>query len=516
MPMLTNKSLKCMTVKLTNRINQINSVLKHNKAKAHLNLTGLKWIKGYKLFSALLSACLLLNISSAIQAAETDDAKWYQVEIILFKSTIEKRLDSESWNVKEPISIPQNTIDFLQPYIMLPEENPLPVKQELNSHLTDLSQTDKLTDNQTADTAAQTTNLDPNQNNQQESPLAEPLENQSAELQVEEETPYSLLTKEQLTLNNEALSLQRHPEYKVLTHIGWRQPIVSRNEALPIRIAAGQDFSLEYTHSGEKRQSVFEAEATEHNNSESQPLLEPSLLDQPLSEQPILEQSLLEANEQSNNNQNQLSEINLIDFDNPPKLEQIVPTLWVPEVDGNITIYVGKYLHVKTNLSLRRPDFEEVEAIDINLFENDLSYQEAIKSGTSLSNIDKVLATNSEAFSITNPFDNSVDKQSKDSALEQNNSSSLDSLNNVLNTNNALATNNENAQFSWEIGDDFLNKASEKVYIQKLFNYPMQQSRRMRSKELHYFDHPLFGLLIMITPYEKENEFTEQLNALNN
>jgi len=32
--------------------------------------------------------------------------------------------------------------------------------------------------------------------------------------------------------------------------------------------------------------------------------------------------------------------------------------------------------------------------------------------------------------------------------------------------------------------------------------FRMQQSRRMRSSELHYFDHPLFGMLAIITPYQ--------------
>ena len=30
----------------------------------------------------------------------------------------------------------------------------------------------------------------------------------------------------------------------------------------------------------------------------------------------------------------------------------------------------------------------------------------------------------------------------------------------------------------------------------------LRQHRRMRSNELHYIDHPLFGLLVRITPYE--------------
>ncbi len=32
--------------------------------------------------------------------------------------------------------------------------------------------------------------------------------------------------------------------------------------------------------------------------------------------------------------------------------------------------------------------------------------------------------------------------------------------------------------------------------------YRLQESRRMRSKEIHYFDHPLFGVLAIITPVE--------------
>jgi len=37
----------------------------------------------------------------------------------------------------------------------------------------------------------------------------------------------------------------------------------------------------------------------------------------------------------------------------------------------------------------------------------------------------------------------------------------------------------------------------------------LQQSRRMRSNELHYIDHPLIGLVIRVTPYEAETEVEE-------
>lgn len=39
-----------------------------------------------------------------------------------------------------------------------------------------------------------------------------------------------------------------------------------------------------------------------------------------------------------------------------------------------------------------------------------------------------------------------------------------------------------------------------------LFNYALNEQRRMRSRKLHYLDHPEFGLLILITPYEQPLE----------
>lgn len=42
----------------------------------------------------------------------------------------------------------------------------------------------------------------------------------------------------------------------------------------------------------------------------------------------------------------------------------------------------------------------------------------------------------------------------------------------------------------------------------RLFNYSLNEKRRMRSKKLHYLDNPQFGLLVLITPYEKQEAET--------
>ncbi len=45
--------------------------------------------------------------------------------------------------------------------------------------------------------------------------------------------------------------------------------------------------------------------------------------------------------------------------------------------------------------------------------------------------------------------------------------------------------------------------AESSVYVE---TYPLTSHRRMRSKELHYIDHPLVGILIQINPVEKPDQ----------
>jgi len=51
-----------------------------------------------------------------------------------------------------------------------------------------------------------------------------------------------------------------------------------------------------------------------------------------------------------------------------------------------------------------------------------------------------------------------------------------------------------------EVNNTFLMSLNEVKPPQTLFR--MYQTRRLRSGELHYLDHPMFGMLVLITPYE--------------
>lgn len=52
------------------------------------------------------------------------------------------------------------------------------------------------------------------------------------------------------------------------------------------------------------------------------------------------------------------------------------------------------------------------------------------------------------------------------------------------------------------------NPAIEAPMVQPIL-YRLTESRRMRSKELHYLDHPVMGMLVLVTPYEERAPATK-------
>lgn len=48
--------------------------------------------------------------------------------------------------------------------------------------------------------------------------------------------------------------------------------------------------------------------------------------------------------------------------------------------------------------------------------------------------------------------------------------------------------------------------AQQSIDTPSIEHFRLQSSRRMRSKEIHYIDHPYFGIIALITPYQREPE----------
>ena len=457
----------------------------------------------------LLTISLLSCVATSAIAEETDEIEeqpqWYQVEVVLFKSASMAGLNKEAWQVNEEIIPPKNMVDFLQSYRLIPgdplEESVEDIKGNSLKNQSGASNNQKNLVGDSNKSGIDTNTSAKSDSNTNGIANDGSVASASEESLLIEEKPFVLLNEDLLKLNNEVTALQRHPEYKVISHLGWRQPILGASDAPHIRIAGGQDFSLEYTHKGEKRLPYYESEDTvEDSNNLNQ-----------IDNSGFATNSLDAQSSAINQQNNMLSkETHNSEEESLPVSDQIVPELWVPEIDGDIQVYLSRYLHVKTNLFLRRPDKEEVEAVDLTLFPgSDLNSfnQETATDNSSTGNLSNSIfgSTNTEnSFSSSDLFkSNEENKASSNNPLDANGLlSNPKNPNNILSNTNISINGLNNQQFSWEIGDDFLDTESEKMYIEKLFNYPLRQSRRMRSTELHYFDHPLFGMLIMITPYE--------------
>lgn len=200
------------------------------------------------------------------------------------------------------------------------------------------------------------------------------------------ELDYSLLPADEYRLLEQVARLIESPRYELLTHVAWRQPGLERDKAKPIWIKGGRIFGEEYT-SIDSRIELLDARPRQLEADGS-------------------ENSTIEINEEN------LEAMELQMLENQAALRHG----GLYEMEGKITIALARYLHVFTDLVLRRPRL---------------------------------------------------------------------SLDPVLNN---------------PIQDRFLadNAADTRI----LNNHSLKEHRRMRSKNLHYLDHPEFSLLILITPYD--------------
>ena len=60
--------------------------------------------------------------------------------------------------------------------------------------------------------------------------------------------------------------------------------------------------------------------------------------------------------------------------------------------------------------------------------------------------------------------------------------------------------------------DSLQSGALDDLRQKLLINYPLKEKRRMRSKRLHYLDHPEYGMLVLITPYQPAAEKSSNAN----
>ncbi len=266
---------------------------------------------------------ILLFLTSIILPTWAADSKerWFQVELLIFKQPQIETDDPEVWPQYAEIEKPEN-------FLELETKND---PAELNLVTNEQAPTD-------------TTNF-------------------PAEIIVEDTKnlkPFAVLPDSEQRLRNHYLQLKKDPNYSVLFHEVWNEPVPGRDDVVPIRIGAGEMF-------GRKA-----------------------------------------------------------------------------ELQGYISLYVERYLHLSTNLHL----------VQYEKSRDPFSFVEESDSGFS-------------ALQTLNDF------------------GGLSLINTDSFNNNQIA------------------RESKNFYV-AIESAHLEESRRMRSKHIHYLDNPKFGLLVLITPIKSQ------------
>ncbi len=134
----------------------------------------------------------------------------------------------------------------------------------------------------------------------------------AASIEAAAEKFYQILPLEQLQLHDRVKKIVKSPYYDLLAHVGWRQPGLELEKAMPIWVRGGRIFGEEYV-------SIDNHMMSQMNNDTSE------LIGDNIDSEAVAATALqIEAG-----------------------------TIY--ELEGKITIALGRYLHAYTDLVLRRP-----------------------------------------------------------------------------------------------------------------------------------------------------------------
>ena len=159
------------------------------------------------------------------------------------------------------------------------------------------------------------------------------------------------------------------------------------------------------------------------------------------------------------------------------------PTVPVWKIDGELTIYLEHYLYAKTNLFVRKEGTKTITAK-----ENIAAESQESDQATNVENIDllELLGIHLEPKTTEhNDVVLSNVEVNVDTAKAQDDNSLIDDSSSAL-----------------TVEETTIIEPQDKT-VPFLNSYPMQQLRVIRSGEIHYLDHPMFGMLIQIRKYEQ-------------
>ncbi|MBU2881342.1 peptidoglycan binding protein CsiV [Psychrosphaera sp. B3R10] len=256
-----------------------------------------------------------------------------------------------------------------------------------------------------------------------------------------------LLSPDNLQLMAHYKKIEAQPDLTPIIHMGWRQPGLSKQRAVPVYIVAGKNYTDDFRYDGTPKFSLPEAQSTD-------PVLDrlTSLPDDKNSQNTLYNEPVFDLQKAEKTNvqlfMEKLQNGAVVDFKNntlkAPKSKHLPDSTW--QLDGTITVHLNHYLYLDAKFNYREPVTQQ---INTDLFLND---------------IDPLLEKNeTDEASLSTSVVISAMKE------DQN-----------------LMTNNIDGS---------------KLDLTVLKHYPFEQTRRSYSGDLHYLDHPKFGVIFQIRKY---------------
>jgi hypothetical protein len=420
---------------------------------------------------SLVSLLVGLSVISSFNlSAAEEEKRWFEVEVIVFERNVNAAKVKEHW---DEALYPTFSDDNLDPMALFLEKANLAdlgetteiglLDGELLAQSADdlqaglIDDTSELPDLGIQEAAAPSPTLDKPVIKTLDVVKSTTVTIDGASLKGEVQYPeFKIVPASELQLSEQFSALNNHANYNVLLHSAWRMPPEARKGALPIRLFAGHNFQQEYNMDGNAKKRPANNNLVE----------DPAVNIQPINDDTVIDldgvEFVDEALQAQTPNQSQL-----------PTPVQATSPVW--QLDGELTIYLEHYLYAKTDLFIRKEGVKVIRSTP----------------PTPPSRVSEELITSKE---------NDIDLLALSGIhLKRESASELPRTVNFLNK--ANVTDNDNDA---ELGtDDQINNVQiQERRVPFLNSYPMQQLRVIRSGEIHYLDHPMFGMIIQIRKYE--------------
>jgi hypothetical protein len=278
---------------------------------------------------------------------------------------------------------------------------------------------------------------------------------------------FKIVPASELQLTAQFSALDKHANYNVLLHSAWRMPPKTRKGALPIRLFAGKNFQQEYNMDGSAKKRPAKTNLDDDDAVKMQPINDGTFIE--LDNVEFVDEAL----QAQNQNQSKLP--------TPVQAKTVMPkqaTAPVWQLDGELTIYLEHYLYAKTDLFIRKEGVKVIRSTP----------------PTPPSRVSDELIMSKE---------NDVDLLAL-SGIHLKGEPASEQLPETVNfLNKPSVTENKDAT-NTELGtpDQVDDAQIQERRVPFLNSYPMQQLRVIRSGEIHYLDHPMFGMIIQIRKYE--------------